>query len=286
MKTFEPGSILCGVDFSRASETALAYTALLAQAYGAQITVLHSHHVEIPAYLGEEQWAALEEQLATAAASSVEEMRAFAASTLATLAPVAEYLAVDAPPVDGLLKTVEDRQPGLVVLGSHGHNRLNRFLLGSVSAGVLREITCPLLVTRHKPGDAPDMPEIGHILCPVNYTETAAAGLQAAASLAQRLDARLSIIHSLEGHGDKDAERERLCQWVPTQVPVDCTWETTPVVDGPAAERIVQAADEMGADLIVLGGRRRSLLTATILGATTERVVHHATCPVLTIVSP
>lgn len=285
MKTFELGSILCGVDFSPASQTALAYTALLAQAYGAQVAVLHSHHVELPAYLGEEQWAALEAQLAGAADASLEEMREFAAPGLGTLALAAEYLAVDAPPVDGLLKTVEERQPGLVVLGSHGHNRLNRFLLGSVSSGVLREITCPLLVTRHKPGAPLDMPEIEHILCPVNYTETAAAGLQAAASLAQRLDARLSVIHSLEGQGDQDAERERLCQWVPAQVPVDCTWETAPVVAGPAAERIVQAADEMGADLIVLGGRRRSLLTATILGATTERVVRHATCPVLTIVS-
>lgn len=286
MKTFELGSILCGVDFSPASQTALAYTALLAQAYGAQITVLHSHHVDMPAYLGEEQWAALQEQLAAAAASSEQEMRKFAASTLGSLSPAAEYLAVDAPPVDGLLKTVEDRHPDLVVLGSHGHNRLKRFLLGSVSAGVLRETTSPLLVTRQKASEAPAGPQIKHILCPVNYTETAAAGLQAAASLAQRLDARLSVIHSLEEHGDKDAERERLCQWVPTQMKMDCTWETAPVVDGPAAERIVQAADEMGANLIVLGGRRRSLLTATILGATTERVVHHATCPVLTIVSP
>jgi nucleotide-binding universal stress UspA family protein len=48
----------------------------------------------------------------------------------------------------------------------------------------------------------------------------------------------------------------------------------------------VRAAQGMGADLIVVGGRRRPLLTATILGATTERVVRHATCPVLTVVTP
>jgi nucleotide-binding universal stress UspA family protein len=287
MNPFEPKSILCGVDFSPASQTALAYTALFARAYGAQVAVMHSNYVELPAYLAEAQFNSLETELQAARASLQEHLREFATPLLTDLAAAGEYLAVDEPPVDGLLQTVEARQPDLVVLGSHGHNRLNQFLLGSVSSGVLREITVPLLVTRHRDG-AVTAPQIQHILCPVNYTDTAALGLQVAAGLAQRLGARLSLLHSLEGdgHHDREAEHDRLCQWVPEQVQADCTWEEAPVVDGPAAEGIVRSAERMGADLIVIAGRRRSLLAATVLGATTERVVHHASCPVLTVVAP
>lgn len=281
MNGFDPKSILCGVDFSAASEAALGYTALLARAYAARVEVLHSHHVELPAYLGQEQWVVLQSELKVARASLEDEMRQFAAPVLGDLAAVAHYVPLDEPPVEGLLKTVESHHPDLVVLGSHGHNRLNQFLLGSVSSGVLREITVPLLVVRHR---ADVTPKIERVLCPINFTPTAAAGLQAAASVAQHLGAHLSVIHSLEGGGDAAAERERLCQWVPAQVQAECTWEASPVVDGPAAERIVQAAADTEADLIVLGGRRRSLLAATLLGATTERVVRHAPCPVLTIV--
>jgi nucleotide-binding universal stress UspA family protein len=286
MSPFAPQSILCGVDFSPVSETALGYASLLSKAYGAALTVLHSHHVELPAYLAEEQWAALQRELQAAAASAEQHLREFATHVLGAAVGAAQYAALDAPPVDGLLQAVEERHPDLVVLGSHGHARLSQFLLGSVSAGVLREITVPLLVTRARADADPTAVRIKHILCPINYTPAATAGLQVAASLAGRLGARLSLVHSLENGGDSAAERERLCQWVPEQVQVDCTWETAPVVKGPAAEGIVHTAVEMGADLIVLGGKHRPLLTASVLGATTERVVRHAACPVLTVPTP
>ena len=47
-------------------------------------------------------------------------------------------------PADEIVNAVEAAGFDMLVLGSHGHNVRNRFLLGSVSAGVLREITCPL----------------------------------------------------------------------------------------------------------------------------------------------
>jgi len=56
-------------------------------------------------------------------------------------------------------------------------------------------------------------------------------------------------------------------------------------IDRDAAEQIISAAEEDGADMIVVGGRHRSFLKASVLGATTERVVRHAHCPVLTVVA-
>jgi nucleotide-binding universal stress UspA family protein len=283
MEQFEPHLLLCGIDFSPPSQVALSYAGLLARAYSAQLEIVHAHHVMLPPYLGEAQWAAINNQLTLASESLRDEMQAFATPWLGDLQSDPQYLAMDDLPVDGILKGVAERRPDLVILGSHGRGRLSRVLMGSVSESVLREIDVPLLITRPQQGEDQRPPRIEHILCPVNYTEAATAGLRVAAAMAGRLGARLTLLHALETDGDVTEERGRLCQWVPAQVQVDCAWEAAPVVRGPAAERIVEAAEEHGAGLIVVGGRRRPFLTASIFGATTVSVVRHAHCPVLTV---
>jgi nucleotide-binding universal stress UspA family protein len=55
------------------------------------------------------------------------------------------------------------------------------------------------------------------------------------------------------------------------------------VREGSAADHIVEAARERGADLIVLGTHGRGRLARFILGSTAEEVVRRAHCPVMTI---
>ena len=55
----------------------------------------------------------------------------------------------------------------------------------------------------------------------------------------------------------------------------------TMVRGGAPADQIVRAADEIEADLIVLGGRGRGSMEAIVLGSVAYRVLHHAPCPVL-----
>jgi nucleotide-binding universal stress UspA family protein len=60
--------------------------------------------------------------------------------------------------------------------------------------------------------------------------------------------------------------------------------EPTPLhaVGNPAAE-ILSAAEEHGADLIVVGQRGRSAIARFIEGSVTDRVVRHAPCDVLVV---
>lgn len=64
----------------------------------------------------------------------------------------------------GIQSTVQIGRPGptiteyaeqhnidLIVMPSHGHSGLQRFLLGSVTERVLRTSSCPVLVLRHDP---------------------------------------------------------------------------------------------------------------------------------------
>ena len=55
----------------------------------------------------------------------------------------------------------------------------------------------------------------------------------------------------------------------------------TVIRSGSPADEIIRAADEIEADLIVVGGRGKSAMGAILLGSVAYRVLHHAPCPVL-----
>ena len=53
--------------------------------------------------------------------------------------------------------------------------------------------------------------------------------------------------------------------------------------EGTPAQTLAGYADRIGADVVVIGSRRRSGLGAAVLGSVSQGVVHHATCPVLVV---
>jgi nucleotide-binding universal stress UspA family protein len=62
--------------------------------------------------------------------------------------------------------------------------------------------------------------------------------------------------------------------------------EISPQVDtiirsGSPADEIVRTADEVGADLVVVGGRGKGAVGAILMGSVAYRVMNHAPCPVL-----
>jgi nucleotide-binding universal stress UspA family protein len=50
--------------------------------------------------------------------------------------------------------------------------------------------------------------------------------------------------------------------------------------EGPAAEEIVEVAEELGAGLIVMGSRGHGRLRRALMGSVSDAVVRHAHCPV------
>ena len=47
-----------------------------------------------------------------------------------------------------LVRLAAEREASVVVVGSHGHGRLDRFLMGSTSQHVVEHAGCPVLVVR------------------------------------------------------------------------------------------------------------------------------------------
>jgi nucleotide-binding universal stress UspA family protein len=57
----------------------------------------------------------------------------------------------------------------------------------------------------------------------------------------------------------------------------------TLIRSGSPADEIVHIADAIGANLIVLGSRGHGEMRSVLLGSVSERVLHHAHCPVMIV---
>jgi nucleotide-binding universal stress UspA family protein len=55
------------------------------------------------------------------------------------------------------------------------------------------------------------------------------------------------------------------------------------LMEGPAADEIVDLAEELGADLVVIGSQGMGSVGSLLVGSVSEGVVHHAPCPVLVV---
>ena len=140
------------------------------------------------------------------------------------------------------------------------------------------------------------------ILVPTDLSPFGEVGVRAAADLAHRLGAELTLFHVVPGN-----ELETLVNAHIPRHPVDLIYHDLAVslmdqfrrvappevrrhlrvqplvtVGNPVAE-ILRAAQVKSADMIVLATHGRTGLTRMVLGSVAEQVVRRAPCPVLTV---
>lgn len=281
LPSFAPKMILCPLDFSAASGTILRWARLFAETYKSKLELLHAERSEYPPYFlpsqEEELTAKTQQRLATRG----QELAKIARETLGPDLP-AEIVILEGHPVETILERAISRKPGLIVMGSHGRSGFTRLRLGSVAENVVRTTMTPTLVVRAR-ANAPTVPRISRILCPISFTDAARGCLELSAELAGAFGAQLLVMHAIEDVGaNLKARREQLCQWVPSGVRSHCDLVEV-VRQGNAAEQILLFAREHAVDLIMLGAQHRPFFEFTILGTTTERVMRHADSAVLVV---
>ncbi len=288
---FEPGRILCPVDFSDLSSLALKYAAMGAREFSAGLTVLHAERFEVPRYFSRKDDSWILSELKKAETTVESQLRAHVATVLGPLVEglSISYRVIDRHPVDAVLDTAEQGGFDLIIMGTHGHSGLQHLFLGSVAENVVRNAKIPVFTARQKAHQFIDVSHAGEalhlkrILCPCNDTVSAACALQAAVSMARRFKSRLTVIYSSE-HQPDGAEEEvrRLCSEIGRSVQDACEIETV-VRKGNAVKQILAQARENRDDLIIIGANHRLFMESTVFGRTTELVLRLATVPVMVV---
>lgn len=123
-------------------------------------------------------------------------------------------------------------------------------------------------------------------------TKEGRAALRRAAEECLLRRTRLIVINSNRGGKDLDAEEatrfDEELRGVQAQLDdVGVEHEVRQLVRGnEPAEDLIAAAEEVGADFIVIGLRRRTPVGKLILGSNAQRILLDAPCPVLAVKAP
>jgi nucleotide-binding universal stress UspA family protein len=188
-----------------------------------------------------------------------------------------------------ILKAVEEIRPDLVVVGSHGQSGLAHLLIGSVSQNVARHASCSALVVREREAWRGGRSAAGRWLLAVDGSSASEAAARLAASLPLPPGQSCLVLHVLQPNlepGDpRGSQRTAAAQHLIEQTAAALTeagyQTTTQVREGHPAQEIMRAAQEVEADVIVVGARGLTGLQEFLLGSVSARVLRYAPCSVL-----
>lgn len=277
-------TIVVGIDGSPAADHALSWARAFASPRGATVRAVMTW--EVPAYM-------ISTVPLGPMTSPVEIVKDAARDTLDAAVKRAEggpgpitTVLRHGPAVPTLLAEVAEHDAELVVVGTRGLGPVRRVLLGSVSARVARDATCPVAVV---PLGAP-VGATGPIVVGVDGSAGSVAALRWAA---RTTDGTIHAVHvmeypfgpeyaveGLEFHGHEAFGHEVVDRTV-AEALGERPDVTTGVTSGDARDVLTQVATTLRASAIVVGVRGGSGLAG--LGSVATSVASHADVAVVVV---
>jgi nucleotide-binding universal stress UspA family protein len=277
-------SILIPVDGSAPAKRAVGYGSLLAEAYDAELVLLH-------ALAGGTGGSDADRERGERVLSAAREL-------VDGGVPVETRL-VEGVPHRAVVDHVADADVDLVVMGRRGRTGLGEGLLGSVTERVLVRVSVPVVVV---PGGAAPVPDgLSTVLLPTDGSENAEAASGHAADLVGRFGAALHVVNVVDvqsagglfsagGVSEEFVDRLDRAGTEAVERMVAAVHEADPdldpasaVVHGTPHEGIRDYVREHDVDLVAMGSRGRSNLERQLFGSVTKRVLRVVDVPVLVV---
>lgn len=187
--------ILLPVAFSAPCQGAAQYAEALACHFHSQLVLLHVV-APIPTYWAPDAVVMSPEVTEEAVEQSKAELDRFPADGLKGISVT--RLVEEGDPARQIVDYAHNQNVDLIVMPTHGYGPFRRFLLGSVTAKVLHDVSCPVWTGPHME-DTPDYSRISfqNVLCAIDLGEHSRAVLQWAAEFAGEYGAELNIVHAI-----------------------------------------------------------------------------------------
>ncbi len=294
----KPRSILIGTDFSEASEKALRYSLALARFYESKLCLAHVVSSLGLTMVGPGAMAACEEAVSREAANledSLIQSGAFAGIQHKFIVRQGELWPV-------LQEIIRQESIDLLVVGTRGRHGIAKLFLGSIAEQILRQTDCPVLTFGPHSDGRPwfGTPSTHRtFLFATDFGPASLHGLPQAIAAANRFGAKLaflSIIPVAPSSTDEaltgwqEDARMRTLQRLAELADVaglDLRPELYAEFKSaePASEKILEIADKLRADLIIMGLHASAYtgVTSHLDLATTYDVICRASSPVLTV---
>lgn len=287
--------ILLPVDFSERCLGMTPYARALAEKYDAELLLLHVINPVFitpelggapPAAIAVPQWLITEKNKL---------LEAFAGSELAGLR--LRRLVYEGIPEMQITEIAKSENVQLVVMPTHGYGVFRRFLIGSVTAKVLDDLSTPMLTGIHMEKHVHDRSEEFPIIaCAIDMKPSSGQTLASAAKLATDFGAKLAVIHVAPPQGkgtvtnpaDLQPQLEELiaAELAKNHFAFAPDRLVAAVEGGDIAQTICGFSERVGARLLVIGrdhmGEPSTKPTGR-LRSHTYSIIRQANCPVLSL---
>jgi len=290
MKTLEPvtaislKNILLATDFSPGSETAVKYAQAIARRHTSRVHTIHVNSPDSYNLLDPDAFA-ITFNGQEANTRNISDVLHGLLTGLPSQTPLRQGAVWEV-----ISDVVKRNEIDLLVLASHGRHGIPRLVLGSIAEDVFRNVSCPVLTVGPdvKPCNSREM-KIKKVLLATHF-EAGSTAPAYAALLCNEFGAELTVLHVAEENkvASNGKNGRELAQQLNSVVPPEaCLWRKPVCVlkYGLPSANILEVAQQMQADLIVLGARHPepAKINSHLPWATAARVIAEAECPVLTV---
>jgi nucleotide-binding universal stress UspA family protein len=279
-------NIMVATDFSERSDRAVRRATLLARHTGASLTLIHVVDDDQPRRLIEAE----QESALALLHQQAETLRAADGVD-------AKTRVVRGTAFGGIVEAARDEAPNLLVIGPHRRQLLRDMFVGTTAERTVRGAPCPVLMANASPVDV-----YRHVLLSTDLSLGSQRALNIAGSLRLAPQAAQSLLlvfgapllHLAMSYTISPDEQAHYVEEERKEAALRLSEFSAKLSIGhfdgvvrherttPAGE-ILAAADEIEADLIVVGTRGASGFTKLILGSVAEEVLRRARLDVLAV---
>ncbi len=281
-------NILVGYDDSPYSRAALLETISWAKAHGSRVTLVHA------VFFDSEEFSIspgqIEKRLEKGRAACELAVEGYSVECDTDI----EYLVREGEPRDVIPAVAREMEADLIAMGTYGRKGLRRMIMGSVTSGVIINSPCDVLVVKKRCEECTG--EYNRILVPYDDSEPSKRAVGKVADIADADRGAVTIIYVVPRYEEmveffrtssiqeRIGEEARKVVLAGERIAYEKGITASTVVEqGNVADKIIETAKGLESDLIVMGSHGWHGIDKAILGSTTERVIVHASVPVLVV---
>ena len=286
-----PKTIILPVDFSTRAAATAAHARILAKQYGATIVALHvmrpfqlaAEGVDVPSAAVLDWYTQQRPILETQLEEFV---------NIYLKGCKVKTIFREGEPASEIIRAANEEKADLIMTSTHGYGPFRRFLLGSIAARVLNDSHIPVLTATHVEAPADEAEHIKSIVVAVDLDARAGKLIAAGNSIAKEFGAVLHVVHASPDDGAGAAQyidptwrievaHRMQAQLEQTVMDAEATAKVH-VIPGEAAKVIRQVAEDVNANLVILG-RHLDHSFFGRLRTHSYAIVREAPCPVLSL---
>jgi nucleotide-binding universal stress UspA family protein len=287
MQAFQ--KILFPIDMSDSCTAAVPYVETMAKKFNAGVTLLHVLETP-PAYATD--WYGYMALTDTGSMREAREKELGKYLEGRFEGRDVQRVMLEGDPATEITKFAQEQETDLIMMPTHGYGVFRRLLLGSVTAKVLHDSTCPVWTGVHLNEPPARPPVLERIMCAVDLTKSSLVTLRFAAQLACNFNAKLWLVHGVPGpdagpekYFDSELQgylEEEARKAIGEMQRTVGTGAQLCIASGEVPRIVEQAALHHSADLLVIGRGHATRMLGP-LRTNVHSIIRRSPCPVISV---